>query len=72
MLLPDNRGHFQLYSDTSQTAMGKTLYVIQWGKLKVIAYATKHLPSTTKMLTYSIIQISIKKHGFYCIIGHLP
>ena len=39
--LPDGKGRFHLYSDTSMYAMGSTLYQIQNGKPKLIAYASK-------------------------------
>ena len=42
--LPDNKGRFQLYSDTSKFATGSALYQMQNGKLKITAYASKRLP----------------------------
>ena len=39
--LPDNRGRFHLYSDTSKYATGSALYQIQNGKPKLIAYVSK-------------------------------
>ena len=42
--LPDNRGRFQLFSDTSKTAAGSTLYQIQNGNPKLIGYTSKRLP----------------------------
>ena len=39
--LPDNKGRFHLYSDTSKQDSGSTLYHIQNGKPKLIAYASK-------------------------------
>ena len=41
--LPDKRGRFHLYSDTSKFATGSTLYQIQNGKPKLIAYTGKRL-----------------------------
>ena len=35
--LPDSKGRFHLYSDTSKFAMGSALYQIQNGKPKLIA-----------------------------------
>ena len=46
--LPDGTGRFHLYSDTSKHAMGRTLYQIQNGKPKLIAYASKRLPEVAK------------------------
>ena len=40
----DKVGRFQLYSDTSKHVMGSPLYQIQYGKPKLIAYASKRLP----------------------------
>ena len=39
--LPDNKGRFLLYSDTSKYATGSTFYQIQNGKPKLIAYVSK-------------------------------
>ena len=36
--MPNTTGRFHLYSDTSKFAMGSTLYQIQNGKPKLIAY----------------------------------
>ena len=42
--LPDSKGRFHLYSDTSKFATGSALYQIQNEKPKLIAYASKRLP----------------------------
>ena len=42
--LPDDKGRFHLYSDTSKYATGSALYQIQNDKPKLIAYASKRLP----------------------------
>ena len=39
--MPNKTGRFHLYSDTSKFATGSTLYQIQNGKPKLIAYASK-------------------------------
>ena len=39
--MPNKTGRFHLYSDTSKFATGSTLYQIQGGKPKLIAYASK-------------------------------
>ena len=41
--MPNHEGRFYLYSDTSKFAMGSTLYQIQNGKPKLIAYARDFL-----------------------------
>ena len=56
--LPDNKGRFHLYSDTSKHAMGSALYQIQNGKPKLIAYASKRLPEAAK--NYSIIELEMR------------
>ena len=48
LYLPDNKGGFHLYSDTSKFATGSALYQIQNGKPKVIAYLSKRLPEATR------------------------
>ena len=39
--MPNRQGRFHLYSDTSKFAAGSTLYQIQDGKPKLIAYTSK-------------------------------
>ena len=46
--LPDNKGRFHLYSDTSKFVTGSTLYQIQNGKPKLIAYVSKRLPEAVR------------------------
>ena len=46
--LPNSTGRFHLYLDTSTFATGSTLYQIQNGKPKSIAYTSKRLPETAK------------------------
>ena len=46
--MPNKTGRFHLYSDTSKFATGSTLYQIQNGKPKLIAYMSKRLPEATK------------------------
>ena len=72
-----------MYSDTSKFATGSTLYQIQNGKPKLIAYASKRLPEATK--NYSITKLELcglainiasfshllKRFDFDAIIDHL-
>ena len=51
--LPDNKGRFHLYSDTSKFA----LYQIQNGKSKVIVYVSKRLPVAAR--NYSITEFEM-------------
>ena len=55
--MPNTTGRFHLYSDTSNFATGSTLYQIQNGKPKLIAYASKRLPEATK--NYSITELEL-------------
>ena len=80
--LPDNKGRFHFYSDTSKFAMDSGLYQIQNGKPKFIASVTKRLPEAAR--NYSItelemcglaINIAIFAHllnrvDFDAIVGH--
>ena len=55
--LPDSKGRFHLYSDTSKFAMGSALYQIQNGKPRLIAYASKRLPEAAR--NYSITELEM-------------
>ena len=55
--LPNGKGRFHLYSDTSKYATGSALYQIQNGKPKLIAYASKRLPEAAR--NYSIPQLEM-------------
>ena len=50
-------GRFHLYSDTRKFATASTLYQIQNGKPKLIAYASKRLPEAAK--SYSITELEL-------------
>ena len=81
--LPDNKGRFHLYSDISKYATGSTLYQIQNGKPKLIAYASKRLPEAAQ--NYSITELEmcglainiasfahlLKRVDFDAIVDHL-
>ena len=55
--LPDKKGRFLLYSDTSKIATGSALYQIQNGKPKGTAHASKRLPEVAK--NYSITELEM-------------
>ena len=55
--LPESKGRFHLYSDTSKYAMGSALCQIQNYKLKLIAYASKRLPGAPKK--YSVTELEM-------------
>ena len=40
--LPDSKGRFHLYSDTSKFAMSSALYQIRNGKPELIVYGSKN------------------------------
>ena len=81
--LPDGKGRFHLYSDTSKYATGSALYQIQNGKPKLIAYASKRLPKAAR--NYSVTELEmcglainitsfahlLKKVDFDAIVDHL-
>ena len=46
--MPNRQGRFHLYSDTSKFVAGSTLYQIQDGKPKLVAYASKRLPEAVR------------------------
>ena len=55
--MPDRKGRFLLYSDTSKHAIGSALYQVQDGKPKLIAYVSKRIPEAAK--NYSITQLEM-------------
>ena len=55
--LPDNKGRFHLYSDTSKYATGSALYQMQNGRPTLIAYASKRLPEAAQ--NYSITDLEM-------------
>ena len=81
--LPNRHRWFQLYSDTSKFATGSTLYQIQNGQPRLIAYASKRMPEAAK--NYSITELEmcgpamnivtfshlLKKVDFDTVVDHL-
>ena len=55
--MPNKTGRLHLFSDTSKFATSSTLYQIQGGKLKLIAYVSKRLPEAVK--NYSITELEL-------------
>ena len=55
--LPNNTGRFYLYSDASKFATGSTLYQMQNGKPKLIAYGSKRLPEVAR--NYSVTELEL-------------
>ena len=81
--MPDRRGRFLFYSDTSKHGTGSALYLVQDGKPKLIAYASKRMPEAAK--NYSITELEmcgfaihitsfahlLKRVDFDAIVDHL-
>ena len=81
--LPDSKGRFHLYSETSKIATGSALYQIQNWKPKLVAYAIKRLPKAAR--NYSITEFEmcrlainiasfvhlLKRVDFDAIVDHL-
>ena len=59
--LPDNKGRFHLYSDTSKFVTGSAFYNIQTWKPELTAYARKRLPEAAR--NYSIT--GLEMCGFF-------
>ena len=55
--MPDRKGRFLLYSDTSKHATGSALYQVQDGKPKLIAYESKRMLEAAK--NYSITELEM-------------
>ena len=55
--MPNNTGRFHQYFDTSKYATGSTLYQIQGGKPKLIAYVSKRLTEAAR--NYSITELEL-------------
>ena len=84
MHLLDKNDRFQLYTDTSKFTTGSTLYQVQNGQPKLIAYASKRIPEAAK--NYSITELEmcdfainitsfvhfLKKVHFDTVVNHLP
>ena len=77
--LPDGKGRFHLYSDTSKHTMGSPLYQIQNGKPKLIAYASKNYQKQQRTIPIQCgLAINImsfvhllKRVDFNAIVDHL-
>ena len=81
--LPDIKGRFHLYSDTSIFATDSALYQNQNGKPKLIVYVSKRLPEAARSyyitelemcrLTINICSFThlLKRADFDAIVDHL-
>ena len=64
--LPGSKQRFHLYSDMCKFATGSTLYQIQNGKSKLVAYVSKRLPEVAR--NYSITELGDVWFAYkYCI-----
>ena len=81
--MPNHEGRFHLYSDTSKFAAESTLYQIQNGKPKLIAYMSKRLPEAVRSYSVTELQLCglainiasfshlLKRVDFGAIVDHL-
>ena len=81
--MPNRQGRFHLYSNTSKFAAGSTLYQIQDGKPKLIAYVSKRLPEAVRSYSITELELSglainiasflhlLKRVDFDAIVDHL-
>ena len=81
--MPNHKGRFHLYLDTSKFAAGSALYQIQIGKPKLIAYASKRLPEAARSCSITELEVCglviniasfshlLKKVDFDVIVDHL-
>ena len=82
--MPDKRGRFLLYLDSSKYATGSTLYQVQNGRPKLIAYASKRMPEAAR--NYSVTELEmcglainiasfanlLKRVDYDAMVDHLP
>ena len=81
--MPNHEGRSHLYSDTSKFTAGSTLYQIQNGKPKLIAYVSKRLPEAVRSYTITELELCasainvasfshlLKRVNFDAIVDHL-
>ena len=81
--MPDRKGRFLLYSDTSKHATGSALYQVQDRKPKCIAYVSKRMPEAAKNYLITELEMCalaintasfahlLKRVDFNTIVDHL-
>ena len=57
LYMPDHKGRFHLYSDTSKFATGSVLYPIQNAQLRLIIYTSKRMSTIAQ--NYSITELEL-------------
>ena len=62
--MPDRKGRFLLYSDTSKHATGSALYQVQDDKPKLIAYASKRMPEASTNYSITKLEMCVRKLDF--------
>ena len=83
MSMPNKRGRFLLYSDTSKYATGSALYQVQNGKPKLIAYVSKRMPKAARNCSITELEMCglainiasfahlLKRVDFDAVVNHL-
>ena len=81
--IPDRKGRFVLYSDTSKITTGSALYQHQDGRSRLIAYASKRMPEAAKNCSITELEMCglainiatfshlLKKVDFDAVVDHL-
>ena len=81
--MPDRRGRFLLYSDTSKHVTGSALYQVQDGEPRHIAYTSKGMPEAAKYYSTTELEMCglainttsfahlLKRIDFDAIVDHL-
>ena len=57
LVMPNDRDHFVLYSDTSKIACGAALYQVQDGVERLVGYNSKRLPAPAARYTISELEL---------------
>ncbi len=82
LTMPISNGLFKLYSDTSRTATGSSLFQVQDGREYLVAYHSKTLPRSVVNFTVSELELVglhinieafrylLKPNHFECIVDH--
>ena len=81
--MPDKRGRFLLYSDTSKFATGSALYQVQNRKPKLKAYVSKRMPEAVRNYSFTELEMCslavniasfahlLKRVDFDAVVDHL-
>ena len=58
LVMPNEKGHFVLVSDTSKMAYGSALYQEQQDRYKLVAYFSKKLPEAVQIYSISELELT--------------